>query len=170
MEQENQVQIEKPKSIPKDIVSLYIEGRQGMSNAIDDFEYYMKLRESIKIGSSLLPKDSPLKKEARTILKSEQSYLPKRNMDFYKEKGIYSLSTGSGIIGTVSVRPDEVERGERWIINQQASIVIRFLEDIDEEIFDYLVDSGRIPVESPESIIRRKLQEAWEVENAIHKE
>jgi len=161
-------EIEQPKTeIPKDVVGLYMECRQNMSNAKDDYEYYMKLRESIKIGTSLLSKDSELKKKARTLLKSDQSYLPKRNMDMYREKGIYSLSTGSGIVGTVNVRPEELEHGERWIMNQQASVIIRFLEEIDEDIFEVLVEKGKIPVESASNIILRELRNSWNGKNGV---
>jgi len=146
------------REVPKDVVTLYFENRQGMSLAIDDYDYYLKLRESIKLGSSLLPIEmNALKAQARALLMDEKSYLSKRNMDWYSEKKAYSISTGDSRFGTVTVRPEELKNGERWLLNQQAASLIRKIESLDAEICDALINVGLIQIESPENMIMRRL-------------
>ena len=151
----------------KDMVSLYVECRQGMANAVDDYDYYMKMRESIRLGCSLLPPDSLTRKAAREVLRDERSYLPKRNMDWRKSESVYAITTGSSTIGNVNVRPEEIKNGERWIINQQAAIIVRYIESTDDDIFDVLVAKGIVPIESPGNIILRELKEAWRTQHGI---
>jgi hypothetical protein len=118
--------------------------------------------ESINIGSSLLPNGSELKIEAESILTNRTSYLPKRKMEITSDK-IYSITTsGEESSGFIKVRPEELEQGERCILNQQASNLIWKLKLLDNKIFQKLLEKNIISMYGITQIIEKEIKKGLE--------
>lgn len=138
---------EEPKKDIKDVVSLYMEIRQSILKAENEYDYYNRMIESINVGSSLLPESSPLRSEAERLLSDSENFISKYQMDFFDSRKLYGVSIGGSRLGKITVRPEELEIGERCIRNQFSSLLIGKYKILDKKIFDELVK---------ENILRRK--------------
>jgi len=162
MENQNEEKEIYKKWVPKDASSLYMENRLGLINAEDEYDQYKRIMESINLGSALLENGNPLKKEAEDALTNETNYLPKRKMELTSDR-VYSISTsGEQTSGIVKVRPEELEKGERCILNQQAERLIWKLRIIDNRIFQELTNKGIISIYGVSQIIERELKKGLE--------
>lgn len=134
--------IDKPKKEVNDVVSLYMEIRQSLLKAENEYDYYNRMIESISIGSSLLPPNSELRSNAESLLANSDNFVSKYQMDYFDSRKIYGVSIGGSKLGKVTVRPEELEIGERCIRNQFSSILIGRYKILDKKIFDELVKAG----------------------------
>lgn len=132
------------KEIPKTISELYLLNRMEMQNSSEEYQYYRRLVESIQLGAGMLKHHPELKKKAIDAITSEENHPEKRNMKFLSNNRLYSCSTGEGITGKVTVRPEELEIGEISLRNQQCNTIIRQLMGLDYDIYSKLIEEGTL--------------------------
>jgi len=139
--------VEKREEV-KDLHSIYMENLLDMSKTESEQSYYRHVLQSINIGRVLLPeKYDKLKKQAEYLIKSRETYPDKRQMELTEGK-YYRL--GSKGTGSIMARPEELEKGLSEAINQQCNELTPFLKEIDNQIFEILVNEEVIRGKRPE--------------------
>lgn len=150
---EKQPQTKEKDKVPDSLIELYMNNRQGMLECVDEYTYYRRLMESISIGKAIIGDNNGISEDI-----DHEDYYPKtRNMDYKSSSHVYTCSTGDGITGKVSVRPEELTQGEQSLRNQQANVIIQRLVPIDRKIFTYLIEKGWIKKLTLKANIERDL-------------
>lgn len=154
-DKDNTEEKSKKKDSPKDLSSLYMENLLAMSESTTEESYYRHILQSINIGRVLLPKKyDKLKKKASELIKSRDTYPSRRQMEL-TEGRYYRL--GGKNTGSIIVRPDELENGAIEALNQQCSELTPFLKEVDNEIFEILVDEHKLKQRSVKDSIEQNM-------------
>ena len=150
----------KPKpevKAPVTISELYLRNRQEMPACTSEFQYFMRLRESIIIGASMLDADDPLKERANDALNNPKNNTVKDDMKFLDSRGVYACSSGYGSTGKVTVRPEELESAKATLRDQQARDIIQRISGLDREINDALISQKKIRMHTMAERIEREM-------------
>ncbi len=145
---------EEVEEIPTNTVALYMYIRSKKSRSIDPYESYELLMDIITAGESLI-EDLELKKEIEKFFSDQKNYPKITDME-YQGDGTYSVGTGSG--GTIVVRPEELEYGERHLLRQQSAMILPRLRLLDSKIMSHLVKKGIIKSDEPEELFLKELE------------
>jgi hypothetical protein len=152
-------ELRKPEEIPTNAVSLYLQTRSNLGEASDPYRSYELLINSIVIGDSLV-KDQKLKREIEIFFAEQKNYPKITDME-YQGDGTYSVGTGTG--GTIVVRPEELEFGERHLLRQQCAMILPRLRLLDNKIMSYLVENKIIRSDETEELFLKTLEEELNV-------
>lgn len=152
---------EKPKpekKAPVTISELYLRNREEMPACTSEFQYFMRLRESIIIGASMLDLDDPLKKRANDALNDPENITVKDDMKYLDSRGIYACSSGYGTTGKITVRPEELEQAKATLRDQHARDIIMRISGLDREINDALLIQKKIRMHTMAERIEREME------------
>lgn len=153
-DEKKEIIVERKEAPIKDIVSLYFWIRQKINEVKDSYSNYELMMESISIGVSLI-NDDVLEEEVSVFLNNQENYPKITDMEI-QDNNTYSI--GSGISGTISVRPEDLVLGRQHLIDQQCNNIIPRLRILDNKILKHLIKNNIISSYNVFEIFEKKLR------------
>jgi len=132
--------IDRTDDNPQDLISLWMKTRLLYSQAKTSQERYYLLIDCLDYGIAMLPDaEKQLREEATDLISETKQYLKTRDVEYETITGIVSYRITGDEIGSIRVRPEDLEKGQLEAINQDCDRILPALKAMESNVMKALV-------------------------------
>ncbi len=140
VESDEKGNIDRTEENPQDLIGLWMQTRLLYSKAKSSQERYYCLIDCLDYGIAMLPdSEDTLRQDATTLISETKEYLKTRDIEYEAVAGVVSYRITGEEIGSIRVRPEDLEKGQLEAINQDCDRILPALKAMESKVMKALV-------------------------------